>query len=176
MSSELAYPLDLRGERVAPPDDRARFERLLDTHERRLRRFAAGIVTDRDRLDDVLQEAYLKAFQKLPAAFANEAHEAAWLHRVVFNTCLDELRSRGRRRDTAALDPELPTPSRDEHVGVAVAAALRALDPHDREVLLLVDLLGYDYETAADVLGVPRGTVASRLNKARSRFRQALDV
>jgi RNA polymerase sigma-70 factor, ECF subfamily len=161
---------------AATGTQRQRFESLLARHHARLRRAAAGVLVDTQRLDDVLQEAYLKAFRKLPERFANEAHEAAWLHRVVFHACLDELRSRRRRRDTTALDPELPGPGHDEHVGVAVAGALRALEPVDREVLLLVDLLGHDYETAADVLGVPRGTVASRLSKARTRFREALDA
>jgi RNA polymerase sigma-70 factor, ECF subfamily len=156
--------------------DRQRFESVLARHHARLRRVAAGVLVDTQRLDDVLQEAYLKAFRSLPESFANEAHEAAWLHRVVFHACLDELRSRKRRNETAGLDADAAATGRDEHIGVAVTAALRALDPADREVLLLVDLFGYDYETAADVLGVPRGTVASRLNKARDRFRRALDA
>jgi RNA polymerase sigma-70 factor (ECF subfamily) len=166
-----------RHERIAATgSDRRRFETLLTRHHSRLRRAAAGVLVDTQRLDDVLQEAYLKVFRSLPASFANEAHEAAWLHRVVYHTCLDELRSRRRRRDTHELDPEATASARDEHVGVAVAAALRGLAAPDREVLLLVDLLGYDYDTVAAVLNVPRGTVASRLNKARSRFRKALDV
>jgi hypothetical protein len=53
MRTEIAYDLAVR---VAPPDDRARFEKLLDRHHRRMRRFAAGIVADRDRVDDGLQE------------------------------------------------------------------------------------------------------------------------
>lgn len=156
--------------------NRQRFESVLTRHHSRLRRAAAGVLVDTQRLDDVLQEAYIKAFRSLPERFANEAHEAAWLHRVVFHACLDELRRRRRHRDTAALDPDVTPSGRDEHVGVAVADALRGLDPADREVLLLVDLLGYDYDTAGAVLNVPRGTVASRLNKARARFRTSLDA
>ena len=183
MSAELAVDRTFgsvprgwrRDEAVTAPSDRRRLEQLLARHHAYLRRAAAGVLVDTDRLDDVLQEAYLKAFRSLPPSFANEAHEAAWLHRVVYHTCLDELRARRRRRDTAELDLDAPATG-DAHVGVAVAEALRALAPADREVLLLVDLLGYDYETAGDVLGVPRGTVASRLSSARARFRSSFDV
>jgi DNA-directed RNA polymerase specialized sigma24 family protein len=52
---------------------------------------------------------------------------------------------------------------------------MRALDPQDRAVVLLVDLLGFDYETAARVTGVTRGTLAWRLGVARDRFRAAID-
>jgi RNA polymerase sigma-70 factor, ECF subfamily len=174
---DLAFAALRRGEAEAPArSDRHRFEDLLSRHHGQLRRAAAGVLVETGRLDDVLQEAYLKAFRSLPPHFANEAHEATWLHRVVYNTCLDELRSRRRRRDTAELDPDVHPFHADEHAGLAVAQALRMLGAADREVLLLVDLLGYDYDTAAAVLRVPRGTVASRLSKARAAFRRSLDA
>src|SRR5439155_1365289 len=78
---EVAYALERsrRDEtRVAPPTERGRFEQILDRHHRRLRRVAAGMLGDPDRLDDVLQEAYLRAYRRLPKRFANEAHEATW--------------------------------------------------------------------------------------------------
>jgi RNA polymerase sigma-70 factor, ECF subfamily len=170
MSSELAYPFDVPGERVAAPDDRARFERLLDTHERRLRRFAAGIVTDRDRLDDVLQEAYLKAYRRLPRRFDSAAHEAAWLYRVVYHCCLDELR---RRRSHEPLG-EVVAHADDVDRRLALDRALRALRPADRAAIFLVGVAGLEHAAAARVLGVPRGTFSWRLSVARSRFGDAL--
>jgi RNA polymerase sigma-70 factor, ECF subfamily len=179
VSAEFAVDLTFatlrRGETEAPTrSDRRRFEDMLSRHHARLRRAAAGVLVETGRLDDVLQEAYLKAFRSLPCHFANEAHEATWLHRIVFNTCLDELRSRGRRRDTAELREDTHSFA-DEHAGLEVTRALRALPPADREVILLVDLLGFDYEAAGVVLQIPRGTVASRLSKARAAFRRSLD-
>jgi RNA polymerase sigma-70 factor (ECF subfamily) len=153
---------------------RRRFESIVRRHHGRLRRVAAGVLAGGDGLDDVLQEAYLKAFRNLPESFANEAHEAAWLYRVVYRTCLDELRRRRRRRESDAGLDALAAPEEDAADALAVAAALRLLSPEDRAVLLLVDFAGFDYETAAATLCVPRGTVASRLNAARARFRKAL--
>jgi RNA polymerase sigma-70 factor (ECF subfamily) len=111
----------------------------------------------------------------LPSAFANPAHEAAWLHRVVYRTCIDELRRRRRRRRREqALTDAVPATSEGD-APLDVRQGLRALAPQDRAVVLLVDLLGLDYETAARVTGVPRGTLAWRLNVARKRFRAAID-
>ena len=156
--------------RVAAPDDRERFEQLLAQYDRRLRRFAAGLVADRARLDDVLQEAYLKAYRRLPRRFESAAHESAWLHRVVYNCCVDELR---RRRDHAELH-DVAAHAEDADRRLALDRALRALKPLDRAVIYLIGVAGFDHEQAARVLGVPRGTVSSRLSVARGRFRAAL--
>src|SRR3954454_11293692 len=134
MHGEIAYDLVVR---VAAPDDRARFENLLDRHHRRLRRFAAGMVTDRDRLDDVLQEAYLKAYRKLPARFANEAHEAAWLYRVGYSCCYAML-----RRSRRPVAPDQGRPVDDVDRRMSLDRALRGLKPSDRAAIYLVGVLG----------------------------------
>jgi RNA polymerase sigma-70 factor (ECF subfamily) len=167
MRAEIAYDLAVR---VARPGERERFENLLDRHHRRLRRFAAGIVTDRDRVDDVLQEAYLKAYRKLPPHFASEAQEAAWLYRVVYRCCLDDLR---RARRPVAPDPGRPVDDIDRRL--SLERALRGLRPSDRAVIYLVGVLGLEQEHAATVLGIPRGTLSWRLSVARRRFRDLLD-
>jgi len=166
---------DLRAARErASQSGRGKFEDILRRHHVRLRRVAAGMLAGGDGLDDVLQEAYLKAYRSLPASFANEAHEAAWLYRVVYRTCLDELRRRRRRREADAPLELIAAPDGDTAGALAITAAVRRLAPEDRAVLFFVDFAGFDYETAAAALGLPRGTVASRLNAARARFRQAL--
>src|SRR5438270_12631963 len=76
---------------------RRRFENLLDRHESRLRRVAYGMLGDPHRVDDVLQDAFLKAYSHLPEGFADDRHESAWLFRIVHRCCLDELRRRQRR-------------------------------------------------------------------------------
>jgi RNA polymerase sigma-70 factor, ECF subfamily len=154
-----------------------RFERLLDRHESRLRRVAYGMLGDLARVDDVLQEALIRAYRKLPVTFESEQHEAAWLYRIVHRTCLNELRARKRRRETLGVPDDAARETDDASLAsVAVAAALAELTPDARAVVLLVDLIGLDYETAAGVLHIPRGTVASRLNAARASLRAALDA
>jgi RNA polymerase sigma-70 factor, ECF subfamily len=163
----------LYAERIAleASSPRRRFENLLDRHEARLRRVAYGMLGDANRIDDVLQEAFLKAYRKLPASFESPEAESAWLYRIVHNCCLDELRRRRRRCEVVALVERAADPDDDSLV---VAGALAQLGEHARAVVLLVDLIGFDYETAAAALGVPRGTVASRLNHARAQLRELL--
>ena len=153
---------------------RRRFEGLLERHEARLRRVAFGVLGDANRVDDVLQEALLKAYRALPNQFESDHHEAAWLYRIVHRCCLNELRSRRRRPETPGV-PDIPAHATDDATlaSLAVAAALAELPPDARAVVLLVDLVGLDYETAAAALRIPRGTVASRLNAARSLLRAA---
>jgi DNA-directed RNA polymerase specialized sigma24 family protein len=73
----------------------------------------------------------------------------------------------------ASLTETVPAAA-DAGARLDVRQGMRALDPQDRAVVLLVDLLGFDYETAARVTGVPRGTLAWRLSVARGRFREAI--
>jgi RNA polymerase sigma-70 factor, ECF subfamily len=157
------------------PGAHGRFERIVQRHHARLRRAAAGMLSDPQRVDDVLQEAYLRAYRRLPARFANEAHEATWLYRVVFRCCLDELRRvrRGREESLEGV-VHLQPAAESEVVRLDVDRAFQRLAVDDRAVLLVVDLLGLDYERAGSVLDLRRGTVASRLNAARRRFRAAL--
>jgi len=154
-----------------------RFETLLQRHEARLRRVAYGMLGDPSRVDDVLQEALFRAYRKLPVRFETEQHEAAWLYRIVYRCCLNELRTRRRRRETLGV-PDRPSGETRETTlaSIAVAAALAELTPDARAVVLLVDLIGLDYDTAASALRIPRGTVASRLNAARTSLRTAFSA
>lgn len=154
---------------------RARFENLLDRYERRLRSVCHGMLADPGRVDDVLQEAFLKAYRALPKRFENERLESAWLYRIVYRCCIDEIRSDRRRRERGPL-PEATGDPTDETVitSLAVTEALSKLTPDARAVVLLVDLIGLDYDTVAAIFGVPRGTVASRLSATRAKLRQAL--
>jgi RNA polymerase sigma-70 factor (ECF subfamily) len=159
---------------VDAPTDRARFEQMLNRHHRRLRRLVAAVIADPNRVDDVLQEGYYRAYRRLPRRFANDAHEATWLYRVVYRCCLDELRARRRRRETPSDHVHLSLVGDGGQSRVELEEAFRALPTRDRAVLLLVGVLDLDYASAAAVLGVPRGTLAGRLAEARARFRSAL--
>jgi RNA polymerase sigma-70 factor (ECF subfamily) len=152
-----------------------RLQNLLDRYERRLRRVVFGMLGDPDRVDDVLQEAFLRAYRGLPAAFDNDRLEAAWLYRIVHRCCLNELRSRRRRPESPGIPDDSTFASHDHGLdSLVVAHALAELRPPARAVLLLVDVIGLDYETSAKALRIPAGTVASRLNKARAEMRAAL--
>lgn len=158
------------------PNDAALLERLIEHHDGPLRALAYRLLGDRDRMDDALQEAYLKAYRALPG-FRGESSPGTWLYRIAYNACLDEL---ARTRPVVSLEsvrerPD-PRPSAAERIPArqSLAAALAALPPEDRAAVILVDAHGFDYRSAGEVLGIPAGTIASRLHRARAALRRAL--
>jgi RNA polymerase sigma-70 factor (ECF subfamily) len=154
------------------------FYALIDRHDRALRGLAYRLLGDRDAMDDALQESYLKAFQALPR-FAGDSAIKSWLYRIVYNTCLDELRRR-RKADvpieSASHHPDgRPDPAEVATDKLDLAAAVASLSPETRAAVLLVYVDGMDYRSATEVLGVSRGTLASRLYRGRAQLRRALD-
>lgn len=166
-------------ERAAPPVDLLdadAFVAMLKEHDRLLRSLVYRLMGDRDVMDDVLQEVYIKAF-RARTSFRGEASVATWLYRIAYNTCLDELRKRGRW-EPAELDEALPDPRPEPGEQVAlrgdIAAALDALPVEQRAAILLVDLHGLDYAAAGVVLGAGAGTVGSRVSRGRAALRTIL--
>lgn len=128
--------------------------------------------------EDVLQEAYVRAFRAFPNFEPEGGSVGGWLYRIVYRGCLDQLRRSGRQTwEYGAVDEQLADSSSTESdvtTRVSVWAALGSLTPEERACLVLVDGFGFDYESTGRVLGVPRGTVASRLHRARPVVRQKL--
>ncbi len=167
---------------LATHGDEAAFGALIARYDRRLRGLAYSLLgADAHSMDDVLQDAYLKAYVALPR-YRGNADPGTWLYRIVYNACVDELRRRRRRprpvdmaseqddRRSAATGPADRATAAD-----ATVRALRALSDSHRAVVVLVDGHGFDTRTAARVLGISEGTVRSRLSRARSKARQLLE-
>jgi len=158
--------------------DHVAFARLVRTFETDLRAVVRGMLRERDQIDDVLQEALLRAYRGL-AGYRGESSLRTWLQRITRNACLDQLR---RRRVVESLDdegrPELPSVGPDAYERAStrhdVAAAVAALPTEQRVVVELVHLHDLDYGTVSQLLGIPRGTVASRLHRAHGTLRVAL--
>ena len=165
-------------ERARAGDHRA-FRALVSHYDRGLRALACRLLGDAAHMDDVLQDAYVKAYRGL-ATFRGDAGVGTWLYRITYNTCMDHLR-RSRRAGELPLD-ELrerasgdPDPGERAAVRGSLAAALASLPPEQRAVVMLVDAEGFDHAAAARVLGVAEGTVHSRLSRAHAVLRARLD-
>jgi RNA polymerase sigma-70 factor (ECF subfamily) len=166
-------------QRVLDGDPRA-FPELVKRYDERLRGLAYKLLAgDRDRMDDVMQDAYVRAYRSL-GTFRADAELGTWLYRIVSNACIDELR-RGRRRpkpvDTTSWEV---TSARTGPEGAAVAAdqvlrVLASLPDDQRITVVLVDGEGFDHHHAAEILGVAPGTVASRLSRARASIRRTIE-
>ena len=163
---------------AARSGDMQAFTEIVKHYDRRLRVLAFHLLGDPYATDDALQDVYLKAFRGLPD-FEGRSSLGTWLTRITYTTCIDHLRRTARLVPVPELEPadrlpEGPDPADDLSDRRCVRDALRRLPPEQRAVVVLVGVQGLDYEQAAEVLGVPSGTVASRLSTARRVLRSAL--
>jgi len=156
--------------------DEEAFAALVRHYDPGLRALAYRLLGDRARMDDALQEAYVNAYRSL-SRFKGTSSLGTWLYRIAYNACVDELR---RTHDVVALESVRDRaqtgvdPTETLSLRQALAGALADLPVEDRAAVLLVDAEGFDYRSASHVLGIPEGTVASRLNRARAALRQSL--
>lgn len=163
--------------RAATGGDRDAFALLYARHRDHVFCVAVGIVCDREVALDVTQDVFCKLLGVL-GGYDGRAAFTTWLHRVTVNACYDVLR---RKRAVAAADPHSiaggpePAAEPDTAAAVDVRAALARLSLEQRSVVVLVDMVGFGYEDAADALGLPVGTVKSRLARARLRLADMLD-
>ena len=175
MAPEVEIPADAGLLARARRGDADAFMALVQPFDGSFRRLAFRLLRNRDRMDDALQDAYVRAFRGL-ASFGGRAALSTWLYRIVYNACLDELRRTPGSRDVPLGQADSPTDDPADAAGrrLDLAAALAALPAELRAVVLLIDVEGLEYEEVAAVLAVPPGTVASRLSRARSALRTAL--
>jgi RNA polymerase sigma-70 factor (ECF subfamily) len=160
--------------RRAVAGDLDAFTRLVRRHDVALRALAFRMLGTRERMEDALQDAYVRAFRSLPG-FRGDSLVSTWLYRLVYTGCVDELRRTRRQSDAVAADPPVELDVSEQVAQrLDLERALAGLPVEERAAVLLVDGHGLDYAGAAEVLGVPVGTIASRLNRARSTLRAAL--
>jgi len=146
-------------------------ERLVDLIPR-LRRYARALVSDRASADDLVQDTLERAWAKLHL-YRRGTDLRAWLFTVMHNVHVNKVRS---SRPTDTLDDEMPElalrpPQADALLVRDLDRAIALLPAEQRAVLLLVTLEDLSYEEVARTLGIPIGTVMSRLSRAREKLR-----
>lgn len=190
---------DLRLVAAARSGDQTAMGGLLTRHQSKMFGLCYYILKHRDNASESCQDAMVKVIQGLDGYDAR-AKFTTWLTRIVINVCLSRLRSDKIRR-TASLDAtfggsgaaaraEDATLSRrigqtreplaavrvqDSEGMAALEAALGAMDPEQRTILMLRDQRGLDYDEIGDVLGIAVGTVKSRLFRARAALRTEIE-
>jgi RNA polymerase sigma-70 factor (ECF subfamily) len=132
------------------------------------------------RAEDLVQEAFIRAWQALPA-FRFESAFTTWLHRLAVNTALMELRSRrGKPQedgDDDALDHvgTLDTAGQGTALALDLERAVATLPPRARAVLVLYDVEGWKHEEIAEALGMAVGSSKAQLHRARGLLRERLE-
>lgn len=142
----------------------------------RLRRYARALLGDRAAADDLVQDTLERAWMRF-AQWRAGSDLRAWLFSIMHNLQVDQLRRPALPTETlgeaAGLVPTRPTQS-DQLEVMDIESALRQLPEDQREVLLLVGLDDMSYAEVATALGIPLGTVMSRLSRGRERLRQIM--
>ena len=192
-SLDLPEPIDVALVARARAGDHEAFRRLVERYQARALGLARRILRDGDLARDALQEAFLKAYTHLDR-FEGRSSFYTWLYRLVVNQCLDRRRRERSQRLAGWADREgfepMPAAGAPTISGVllhpatalhrselrhALDQAVAKLGDGARRTLLLREVDGLSYAEIAGVLGVPVGTVMSRLHYARRRVRRLLE-
>jgi RNA polymerase sigma-70 factor (ECF subfamily) len=175
--------------KAAQSGDRQAFGKLVERYQRRVYALAFGIVRSREDAWDVAQEAFVKAYRNLDR-YEGTAAFFTWLYRITYNLSIDVLREKSRR-DQVGLDdnPNVEEALRRDGRGVdghpedmatrkelqaVLQSAMSRLSEKHRAIIVLREVEGLSYEEMADVLGISKGTVMSRLFHARQNLQTLL--
>ena len=158
--------------------DQAAWETIVRTHWRRVFNIAYKFVGRHDQAEDLTQDVFLKLYKSLDT-FDRRANFQTWLISVSRNLCIDHYRSVRKERETMAREvdsADLMPVSRERgpHAELEqldlrqrIRQALAELPPALKEAVVLRDLQEFSYQEIADKLGLPEGTVKSRINRGR---------
>jgi RNA polymerase sigma-70 factor (ECF subfamily) len=173
--------------------DMSAFRRLVERHQRRAFAVAFALVRDENDAREIVQEAFLRAFKSLPT-FQGGSSFFTWLYRIVTNLSIDLIRTWGRHPgdleersldidEGADVDP--PCVGRPDgadpvdvvrrgEIAARLQTALDALPSYHRAVIVMREVDGLSYEEMAQIMGVSKGTIMSRLFHARQKLQRAL--
>ena len=183
-------PADADVVQRARAGDHAAFRVLVERYQGRAYRLALRVLRDEDQARDVVQDAFLKVYGSLDR-FEGRSGFYTWLYRIVMNLCIDrKRRDRSNREvewdeetaggslvDPAGADPAQSGPEAEalsSELRALVARAIEALPEDARRAIQLREIDGLSYKEIAEALGIPKGTVMSRLYYARRRLQEAL--
>jgi RNA polymerase sigma-70 factor, ECF subfamily len=159
--------------RAVDRGDEAALAELFRRHWPAVHRAAWLVTHDAQAAEDIAQEAFLAALQRLES-FDRQRPFGPWLHRIVVNRAVDFVRARTARREVGAAGFPEPVACERPALDDELVAALARLGPDQRAVVVLRHLLGYTPGQIAGLLDLPRGTVNSRLRRALDELAEEL--
>lgn len=165
--------------------EQSAFEQIVRRYQRPMVNLIARITGDRDRAEDLAQDAFVKAFRSL-AAFDTTRRLSSWLFRIAHNTAVDAMRR--PRRQTVSIDsppespdgaavpaaPPEPDPVERAALGAALEAALGRLRPEFRAAVVLRYDEGLPFDEIGHVMGIPEATARSHVHRARKELARHL--
>jgi RNA polymerase sigma-70 factor (ECF subfamily) len=157
---------DLELARAAVQGDRVAMETIVRDTQDHVWRYCAYL-GPRGDADDLVQDTYVRVLRALPS-YAGKSALRTWVLSIARRVCADAIRSARRRNALGALWARIPVAPSDPSDAVGVALLLDGLAPDRREAFVLTQLVGMAYAEAASLVGVPVGTIRSRVARARN--------
>ena len=177
--------------RLSQEGDREAFGRLVIKYQDGLYNAVYRMTGRREDAADIVQETFLKAYRAI-GRFRGGSTVYTWLYQIAVNTVISKRRHDTARKeskkiplsgrdgsavvDTADRRPGPDVLAQQAELGRRIEQAIAELDEDQRIVVVLKDIEGLDYEQIAQIVGCPRGTVKSRLHRARLRLRERLTI
>jgi RNA polymerase sigma-70 factor, ECF subfamily len=156
--------------RAAGAGDTGAFEELVRGYQAHVWRFLRHLLGDPELAEDITQETFIRVYRKL-GTFRFRSKFSTWIFQVARHAGIDALRSRQRQeRLHSAMEAHTPGPVSGGDLRVEIEAALQSLSPKLREAFVLIEALGLTYREAGRAIGVPEGTVKSRVFHAREQL------
>ena len=170
----MAYDFEVIAK--ARAGDEEAFAALVKLHMPYVYRTAFAFVHRREEAEDAAQEVFIKIYRSLPQLKEVQAFPS-WFKQLISRTCLDRLKKGdvALLADTDIAGKSVPSVAEEVERRLIVREAIRKLNREHREVLLLREWQGYDYQEIAVFLGIPVGTVKSRLHTAREQLKKMLN-
>jgi RNA polymerase sigma-70 factor, ECF subfamily len=164
----------------APREGDLAFDRLYRTSRDDVYAYVAGLLRDRVAAEEVTATAFERAYRRRSRFDARRGEPRAWLFGIARNAALDELRRRGRQAELAAEPADLSTAYFEDGAEanerrLALAAALAALDPRERELIALKFFAGLSNSEIGAVVGVSESNAGTKLHRAVTKLREACD-
>jgi RNA polymerase sigma-70 factor (ECF subfamily) len=170
--------------------DTTAFRGLVEKYQGRVYSMLYGMLRNREDARDVTQDAFVKAFHRLDS-FRLESSFYTWLYRIAMNLAIDLIRKR-KRRQTTSFEEDIATRDGDGEIAAVhhedgpnkvlqrkrlykrIMDAVETLPEDQKQAILLRELEGLSYKEISEIMGIPEGTVMSRLFYARKKLQQLL--
>lgn len=171
--------------RKAKQGDEGSMEALLLSCTKKAYSIAYRFLEDEENAMDAVQESYIKAFRNI-GNFNEQSSFSTWIYRIVVNCCKDMLKKRKKEFEKNIISENDdyikenisdtgPTPEEElirKENRITITACLNRLEKEQREIIILRDIHQFSYSEIAEILGISEGTVKSRLNRGRNKFKE----
>jgi len=152
------------------------FEKIIDLYKQKVFNYCLRMTNNYYIAEDLAQDVFIKVYQRITTYDWSKSSLSTWIYVITRNTCLNYLRDT-KKETLCEVEPPVLTPEDlilQEEERQRLLTALNSLSVQDRELIIMVDYLSLKYREVGEIMGIPTGTVKSRLHGIRQKLRKDL--